>query len=95
MSTLCHLRPSRLARNATYDRLKADIRRAPTGATGAVCVVGIGVAQGDNDCAVGVTGLVVVGDLVSALSVCRGCSPDHCNGLSLSIIVGINSDTVG
>jgi hypothetical protein len=21
--------------------------------------------------------------------------PDHCNGLSLSIIVGINSDTVG
>jgi len=30
---LGHSRPSRLARNATYDRscLKADIRRAPTG----------------------------------------------------------------
>ena len=31
--SLGHLRPSRLARNATYDRscLKADIRRPPTG----------------------------------------------------------------
>jgi hypothetical protein len=32
----------------------------------------------------------------SPTSSCFGSAlPDHCNGLSLSIIVGINSDTVG